>query len=132
MFLLSVFCAAQQVEIKRVPIKYVPASSGEQMYQAYCSACHGKDGRGTGPAARALNTPPADLTVLAQRNQGRFREVHVYNKILGHPPGPGRDTKEMPMWGSLFSSLAGGTPSGQAEVHHRASMLTSYVALLQE
>src|SRR5689334_13664290 len=42
-------------------------SAGQQYFVRYCSACHGMTGRGDGPAAPALRTPPADLTRIAQR-----------------------------------------------------------------
>jgi mono/diheme cytochrome c family protein len=35
---------------------------GQRIYQHSCIICHGRDGRGTGPAAKALAHPPADLT----------------------------------------------------------------------
>jgi mono/diheme cytochrome c family protein len=35
---------------------------GKQLFQTYCTVCHGADGRGTGPAAKGLPHPPADLT----------------------------------------------------------------------
>jgi mono/diheme cytochrome c family protein len=33
-------CAAQQVEIRKVPIKDVDRTSGQKIYVAYCAACH--------------------------------------------------------------------------------------------
>jgi len=35
---------------------------GAKLFAANCTACHGNDGRGDGPAAKSLPTPPADLT----------------------------------------------------------------------
>lgn len=35
---------------------------GGKLFAANCTACHGVDGRGDGPAAKSLPLPPADLT----------------------------------------------------------------------
>lgn len=37
--------------IKHVPAENVSAAKGPEMFLAYCSACHGKDGQGGGRAA---------------------------------------------------------------------------------
>jgi mono/diheme cytochrome c family protein len=43
---------------------------GQQLFQNYCMVCHGTDGKGTGPAAKALPHPPADLTHHFHRAPG--------------------------------------------------------------
>ena len=43
---------------------------GQQLYQTYCLMCHGADGKGTGPIARGLPHPPADLTHHFHRAPG--------------------------------------------------------------
>ena len=35
---------------------------GEALFRTHCASCHGSEGRGDGPAAPALDGPPADLT----------------------------------------------------------------------
>ncbi len=35
---------------------------GRELYSDQCGPCHGDDGKGGGPAARFLATPPRDLT----------------------------------------------------------------------
>jgi mono/diheme cytochrome c family protein len=35
---------------------------GESLFPQNCASCHGAEGRGDGPAAKALKDPPADLT----------------------------------------------------------------------
>ena len=35
---------------------------GRDLFAAHCAACHGSEGRGDGPAAKALTITPADLT----------------------------------------------------------------------
>ncbi len=37
-------------------------AAGEQVYTASCTACHGAEGKGDGPAAAALDPHPADFT----------------------------------------------------------------------
>ena len=60
----------QKVEIKKVPITNVDPTSGEQMYVSYCAACHGRDGKGYGPAAPALKTAPPDLAPVVETGRG--------------------------------------------------------------
>jgi len=43
---------------------------GHQLFQTYCLMCHGSDGKGTGPMARTLPHPPADLTHHFHRAPG--------------------------------------------------------------
>lgn len=38
------------------------AVRGKALYETHCLSCHGADGRGTGPVAKGLSHPPADLT----------------------------------------------------------------------
>ena len=38
--------------------------AGRDLFESYCATCHGRDGKGAGPVAGALKTPPADLTAL--------------------------------------------------------------------
>ena len=62
---------AQQAtpKIKNVPVQQTSAASGQQMFTTYCAACHGADGRGDGPAAKAMKIPPLDLTTLSKEKR---------------------------------------------------------------
>ncbi|MEH6472773.1 MAG: cytochrome c [Halopseudomonas sp.] len=50
---------------------YEQASKGMNLYRDNCMACHGVDGRGTGPLAKSLEHPPADLTNHFHMEQGK-------------------------------------------------------------
>ena len=57
---------------------------GPELFRTYCAPCHGLDAKGHGPAAAALKTKPADLTVLSKTNGGQFPEERVRRFILGY------------------------------------------------
>lgn len=97
--------AAQAQTVKKEPIKPTSAADAKTMFETYCAVCHGKDGKGTGPAAKALAKAPADLTKLSARNGGTFPDVHVRRFIEGLDEVAAHGSRDMPMWGDLFRSL---------------------------
>lgn len=56
---------------------------GRRLFRIHCQACHGKSAQGDGVMKERLGTAPADLTTLAQRNQGEFPYDEVYAIIDG-------------------------------------------------
>jgi hypothetical protein len=121
----------QKIKVTSVPITYTDPVSGPRMYKQYCAVCHGLDAKGHGPAAEALRTHPADLTVLARDNQGKFPALRVSSAINGDATVSAHGSKEMPVWGNLFYSLGRQRPGTQYEVQLRTSNLTDYVKSLQ-
>ena len=99
------------------------------MYVAYGPSCHGKDGKGRGPAASAMKSAPADLTELAAKNGGKFPEKHVAETIRGDPNTASHGPKDMPVWGPIFGAI--GTKS-DGVVQLRVRNLTMYIASLQQ
>jgi len=114
--------------VKHVPIKPTSPSSGQEMFSNYCAVCHGPDGKGNGPAASALKTPPTDLTSLAQKNGGKYPAMHVASVIRGEADLPAHGNKDMPIWGQLFFRLSQGH---EAEVQQRVSNLNQYIEGIQ-
>lgn len=119
---------ATKPEIKNVPATYTNPTSGRQMYDAYCASCHGQGGKGNGPAAPALKTPPTDLTQLAAKNGGAFPASHVAEAIKGDWVTAAHGSKEMPVWGPVFLYLGRHDP-GLAQL--RIRNLTKYVGSMQ-
>ena len=99
--------ATNKPTIKRVPITSLTSTDGAELFRAFCSVCHGTGGKGDGPAAKALKTPPADLTTITKRH-GQFPTKTIESTILGdiEPVDPAHGTREMPMWGPIFRSAA--------------------------
>ncbi len=83
-----------------------PAYEGRRLYVSYCQLCHGVEGKGDGPLARAMNIRPADLTTTV-----RSRSDTILRKIItgeGKPTISGRDrhnilSEAMPEWKDVFS-----------------------------
>jgi mono/diheme cytochrome c family protein len=119
---------AQKV-VKHVPVKPTSAASGEEMFNTYCAVCHGKDGKGKGPAEEALKVPPPDLTVLTKNNKGSYPSLKVSAVIRGEQAMPAHGSKDMPVWGSLFWKMSQGHES---EVQQRIANLNKYVEGMQQ
>jgi len=128
LFVAFALLANAQPAVKKVPITPTSATSGQEMFKTYCAACHGLEGKGNGPAAPALKKQPANLTELTQRNGGKFPELKVSATIRGDPDMPAHGSRDMPIWGSLFSSISHGS---QGEVQMRISNLTDYIKSIQ-
>jgi mono/diheme cytochrome c family protein len=120
---------AAKPEIKKVPAAYTDPSSGKGMYTAYCASCHGVDGKGNGPAAAALKTPPTDLTQLAAKNGGAFPDAHVVQIIKGDSMTAAHGNKDMPVWGPVFLQMA---QHDTAQVQLRIRNLTKYLESIQQ
>ncbi len=120
--------AADQKVIKKVAAPQTNAANGQQMYESYCASCHGKAGKGDGPAASALKTAPTDQTVLAKNNKGQFPALHVFHTINGEEGIAAHGSKDMPVWGPPLRSTGG---DRRAEVRMRTNILTCYVESLQ-
>jgi mono/diheme cytochrome c family protein len=114
--------------VKHVPITNTPSNSGKEMFNSYCAVCHGTNGKGEGPAASAMKTPPADLTTLTQKNSGKYPSAHVAAVIRGQATTPAHGSQDMPVWGPLFSSISQGH---EAQVQQRVANLVQYIDTLQ-
>ena len=131
---ISAFVVAQDAPaqtaptVKHVPLTNTPSNSGKEMFNSYCAVCHGKDGKGDGPAASAMKTTPADLTALAQKNGGKYPASHVAAVIKGQATTASHGSQDMPVWGPLFSSISQGH---EGQVQRRITNLVTYVDSLQ-
>jgi mono/diheme cytochrome c family protein len=127
--LLGVAClagAGPAVNETELPPTYMP--TGQQMYAQYCAACHGTDGKGHGPLAVVLKTPPADLSTLAQRHQGKFPYDYVRSVLEFGPGFLAHGSSEMPTWGPIFRYY---DKRNEKVVKQRIKNLSDFLASLQ-
>ena len=102
----------------------IDSIQGPALYAAYCTVCHGKDGKGGGPMAKSLKVAPPDLTRIAMRNGGRFPMARIQRTISGEEPLPaGHGTREMPVWGPIFSQIAWDRDLGRVRVDNLAKYI---------
>jgi len=98
------------------------SNSGQEMYAAWCTACHGHEGKGDGFAGTGLTKAPPDLTMLAAAAGGKYPATAVGMTI--------RDgTKLMPGFGVMMERMSAGSP-GEAQL--RLHNLVDYVRTLQK
>jgi mono/diheme cytochrome c family protein len=119
--------AAQTKVIKEVAVRPAVSNQGVDLYHQYCSVCHGKDGKGAGPAADALKTRPTDLTQIAHRNNGKFNELEVKLVIEGQDKVVAHGTTNMPVWGTLLRGSSDNWAMGELRVQE----LLKYVEKMQ-
>ena len=118
---------AQSPQVKKTAVTATSPDSGKEMYVEYCAVCHGKDGRGGGPAATALKSAPTDLTKLSASNGGKFPETRVVHVIEGADNVIAHGSRDMPIWGALFNKLDGSGAVAKA----RLANLTAYLQSIQ-
>jgi len=78
-----------------------PIVSGKAVYDENCVMCHGTSGKGDGPLASELFSPPPDLTRLTIDNGGEFPRVRVLSHIDGYVRGE-NSSGAMPEFGPLL------------------------------
>lgn len=98
---------AQKPTVKRVPAQRLSSLDGATVFKEYCAVCHGDSGKGNGPAARALKTPPADLTTITKRHNGFPRKTIEEMILAENEPPAAHGSREMPVWGPIFRKGGG-------------------------
>jgi mono/diheme cytochrome c family protein len=111
------------------PPLVIHSMSGRDLYEFYCASCHGRDGKGGGPVARALKSEPPDLTRLALQNGGVFPHARIEAIVEGRtdPPLATHGTREMPVWGPIFRGL----DADAAANRERIANIVEYLRSLQ-
>jgi mono/diheme cytochrome c family protein len=119
--------AAQGPPAAKQPPLLLKSTYGADLYQFYCSGCHGATGLGA-PAYGSQHQPAPDLTVLARRNKGVFPRDRVRATItFGGEAGKihAHGTAEMPVWGAIFRGLGGDDQLAEIRIENLVRHLAS-------
>lgn len=118
----ALICGGQNLLRERPETtRIIPSIEGSDLYKTYCATCHGVDGKGGGPMAQALKARVPDLTRIARRNHGRFPLERVERIISGEEDiMPAHGSREMPLWGPIFSQIVWDQDLGRVRIHNVA------------
>ena len=114
--------------VKHVPIKATSPVSGHDMYTAYCAVCHGKDGKGAGPAAAALKF----LHRSHGSEQEQRREISLRPGDRGSQRHGGSAGAWLQRYAGLGTAVLELSHGSEGEVQLRMQNLTKYIKSLQE
>lgn len=136
---LLIACAALAASASFASAADDEVAAGRAEYRISCMACHGEKGVGDGPMAKFLTIKPADLTVLSERNGGKFPFLAVFQTIDGRAVVKTHGDGPMPIWGNRYSEDSGAwgaepykSYSSEAFVRARILELTYFIQTLQK
>ena len=124
------FAASLMAQAKRPEGEHlIPSLDGHALFVSYCAVCHGKAADGAGPMAPVLKIKVADLTRISERHGGKFPFDWVQKRIEGSDSdGLGHGTREMPIWGPIFSQVTTDEDFGKVRIYN----LTKYLQGIQK
>ena len=108
---------------------------GSDEFRISCASCHGVGGRGNGKVAQILNVKPADLTMVAKNNGGKYPFQKILQMIDGRAIVSGHGDRAMPVWGSRYLEEEAeryGLFGGEEVVRARILELVYYIQQIQQ
>lgn len=102
------------------------AAKGRVTFRLSCASCHGQAATGDGPVAEYLKVPPANLTTLSARNGGEFPAERVRATIDGRETVRGHGSRDMPVWGEVFTDS-----HGEDEANAKIDELVAFLRTIQ-
>ena len=136
--ILAVSIGVGVVASAQTPTKTSPKANlatGGELFHQNCSVCHGVDGKGPGPGSTydsesiepAKRVKPANLTILSERNSGKFPADRVRDAVYFKGSIPAHGTPDMPAWGNVFYLLK----SNPKRLEEHVRDLTAYIESIQ-
>lgn len=107
------------------------AYSGPELFQRFCAACHGAEGRGDGPVASSLTVIVPDLTRLYQRRGNTFPAAEIREIIDGRSVVIAHGTRYMPVWGYEFWVEEGADVVAEEEAAIMIDRLVNFLESIQ-
>jgi mono/diheme cytochrome c family protein len=106
--------------------------SGAEIFERFCSSCHGDTARGDGPVAPTLSSPVPDLTQLYRRYGNQFPEALLSETIDGRNLVIAHGAREMPVWGYEFWWEDGADVEAEATARETIGRLLAFIRSIQD
>ena len=105
-------------------------AAGHASFLVYCAGCHGREGKGDGPATEYMTILPADLTQVTKR-YGQFPEDIIYRRIEGSDLPVESDSQKTPHWGNIWRGM---NPDWESvlDVRKRIDELIAFLKTIQD
>jgi mono/diheme cytochrome c family protein len=104
---------------------------GQRYFLRYCASCHGANGVGDGPVAKALSRPPANLRLLGDRYGMPLPAARIAELIDGRTAVRAHGSREMPVWGERLYELGGGE-RGDVGIGEVIAKIVAYLNTIQD
>jgi cytochrome c1 len=108
-----------------------PDLSGAELYQTFCSSCHGVAAHGDGLVASTFRIAVPDLTSISMRHFGEFPTAEVFRVIDGRKVVGAHGSREMPVWGREFYAYDGVDPIRRQRANEMIARLVEYLRSIQ-
>ena len=106
-------------------------TSNKAVYLKYCGACHGSEGKGDGIVSQLMRPGPTDLTQIAKQHGGEFPTLGIMQVIDGRKSVRAHGDPDMPVWGELLRSPAGGVVGKEPPARSTVMQITDYLRSVQ-
>ncbi len=115
---------ANRADLNPNTTRLIESMEGPALFKAYCATCHGTGGKGIGPMTQWLKIKTPDLTRISLRGGGTFPRDRVQRIISGEENiTAGHGTREMPVWGPVFSQVSRDQDLGRMRVYNLAKFI---------
>ncbi len=104
---------------------------GKNYFLRYCASCHGVDGAGDGPVAKALLRAPANLRMLGDKYGMPLPAIRLARTIDGRDEISAHGTREMPVWGEKLYE-AGEAKRGELGITEVIGKIIAYLNTIQD
>jgi len=125
---LGILSTSGSAQTTANPAATAAVERGRVLFDQHCALCHGKGGKGDGPAASTMTRRPTNVTLM-QKRHGAFFAAQAESAIRGTDPVVAHGAPGMMLWGAIFRANARGD---EAAVDARVRDLLAFMESIQE